>query len=185
MYGKYVNVKANALSKEECAQILNSHLEWEKDVYKADTMTQNRFMDKETLEANTITDTSDNSRSVEQAPYDCFAKWDGLPVYRSKVMKYEEGDYCDLHADSQWMCQSNYWKPNTNKVAKDLMVIPLNDGYEGGEVIVGKNSTVIDQKIGDCIQMSQSGSLAGHRVKHGVKKITKGTRYALVFWNFQ
>ena len=52
------------------------------------------------------------------------------------------------------------------------------------KVIVGKNSTVIDQKIGDCIQMSQSGSLAGHRVKHGVKKITKGTRYALVFWNF-
>ena len=48
-------------------------------------------------------------------------------------MKYEVGDFVEERRDSLWMCQSNYWKPNTNQRAKDLMVIPLNDDYEGGE----------------------------------------------------
>ena len=87
-------------------------------------------------------------------------------------MKYEVGDFVEEHRDSLWMCQSNYWKPNTNQRAKDLMVIPLNDDYEGGEFTV--NGTEVKQEVGSVIQFPQSG-IPGFRPrpKHGVKKQQK------------
>ena len=180
-----VSVTKNFLSKEQCQNIINSFHTWERDYIKNDTSKPEKTFSKEELDANTEIDPEGYKiRQVSQSGTDYITEWDGLPVYRCKVMKYEEGDFVKEHRDSLWMCQSNYWKPNTNQQAKDLMVIPLNDDYEGGEFTI--NGTEIKQEVGSVIQMPQSG-IPGFRPrpKHGVKEVTKGTRYSMVFWNFQ
>ena len=119
----------NALSKERCQQIINSVESWEDDIYKRDINfdVDAQNMTKDELEANTVVlKKGGRGRSVQQSELSCFDTWDGLPVYRSKVMKYEEGDFTNPHRDSMWMCQSNYWKEGTNKTAKDIVIIPLN-----------------------------------------------------------
>ena len=180
-----VSVTKNFLSREECQNIINSFHTWERDYIKNDTSKPEKTFSKQELDANTEIDPEGYKiRQVSQSGTDYITEWDGLPVYRCKVMKYEEGDFVEEHRDSLWMCQSNYWKPNTNQQAKDLMVIPLNDDYEGGEFTI--NGTEVKQEVGSVIQMPQSG-IPGFRPrpKHGVKKVTKGTRYSMVFWNFQ
>ena len=179
----------NALSKEHCQQIINSIDEWENDVYKRDINfdIDAQHMTKDELEANTVVLTKGGrGRKVQQSEFSCFDTWDGLPVYRSKVMKYEEGDYTKPHRDSLWMCQSNYWKEGTNKTSKDIVIIPLNDDYEGGQLSLGKKGQQpLEQKVGQAIQFPQDGLELKDKWWHGVEKVTKGTRYALVFWNFR
>jgi predicted 2-oxoglutarate/Fe(II)-dependent dioxygenase YbiX len=180
-----VSVTKNFLSREECQNIINSLDNWERDYIRNDTSKPDVTLNKQQLDANTEIDPEGYKiRQVSQSPTDYITEWDGRPVYRCKVMKYEVGDFVEEHRDSLWMCQSNYWKPNTNQRAKDLMVIPLNDDYEGGEFTV--NGTEIKQEVGSVIQFPQSG-IPGFRPrpKHGVKKVTKGTRYSMVFWNFE
>lgn len=176
----------NVLSKEQCQAIINSVDNFEDDKYITDIGKLNKYMSKEELESNMkhIPEQYGKHRKVQQAAYDYFKEWDGLPVYRSKVMKYEEGDFTTPHKDSQWMCMSNYWKENTNKASKDIMIIPLNDDYEGGEFTVADGKEV-PQKVGSCIQFDQSAEDVSKRLTHGVGKVTKGTRYSLVFWNFK
>ena len=76
----------------------------------------------------------------------------------------------------------NYWEPNTNLSSESLVTIPLNDNFEGGEfTVAGK---VIDQQIGQAIQINCDPFSPDTSPVHGVKTVTEGTRYALVFWNF-
>lgn len=191
-----VKLTPNALTPDQCAEIIAqaeagvNHEQFTFDILKADTQTQDRFMTKEELdfrsEERTISETS-HKRKIFQAhqPYEkqTFREWDGLPVYRSKVMKYNQGGYCTSHRDGQWQTISNYWVPDTNKFAKDLIVIPLNDDYEGGEFTV--EDKVVEQQVGCAIQIPQNGDLSKPRLPHGVGYITKGTRYALVMANFE
>tara|TARA_R110002153_G_scaffold122122_2_gene267971 strand:- start:76 stop:636 length:561 start_codon:yes stop_codon:yes gene_type:complete len=182
-----VKLKKNIFSKEQCEQIIKSQTGYEYDtVTNSPGDNINAFMSKEEIDMFIVEDNDgDYKRKVSQSGTDVVTEWDGLPVYRCKIMKYEEGEFVAEHVDSQWMCQSNYWAPGTNKVAKDLMIVPLNDDYEGGQLTVeGVN---IPQEIGSVIQMPQSGniSLDIPRPHHGVSTITKGTRYSMVFWNFE
>lgn len=182
-----VKITPNALSREECAKIIENATNYEFDILKKDIAPQSEYFDKETLDKNTIEvplDKSYSKRKVAQSPIDepIFPEWDGNPVYRCKVMKYEEGDFIYEHRDAQWMCLSNYWKPDTNKISESLITIALNDDYEGGEFTV--EGEVIPQEIGSAITIPQHALDHSKSVKHGVKKVTKGTRYALVFWNF-
>ena len=170
----------NVLSREECQNIINSFHTWERDYIKNDTVRPEKTFTKEELDANTEIDPEGYKiRQVSQAGTDYITEWDGLPVYRCKVMKYEEGDFVEEHRDSLWMCQSNYWKPNTNKQAKDLMVIPLNDDYEGGELTFefkGKEYPI--KNVANTLVIFPSNLL----YKHKVTKVTKGTRFAVVGW---
>ena len=115
-----VSVTKNFLSREECQNIINSFHTWERDYIKNDTSKPEKTFSKKELDANTEIDPEGYKiRQVSQSGTYYITEWDGLPVYRCKVMKYEEGDFVEEHRDSLWMCQSNYWKPNTNKRAKD------------------------------------------------------------------
>ena len=180
----------NVFTREECQQIIDSITDWEDDEFRIDTAKQNQFMDKETLHNNSklITEDDENrskyhNRSVKQSPVDTITEWEGRPVYRCKVMKYEVGDKTGLHVDTEWMCQSNYWVPGTNMKARDLITIPLNDDYEGGELQV--EDQVVKQQVGRATQFAQSGDNSLPRARHGVSEITRGTRYAMVFWTFE
>jgi len=186
MIGK-VKLKKNVFTREQCEEIIKSHTGFEYDsCVDSPGHHINSSMTKEEIDMYTIEDPdSDNKRKVSQVASDVVTEWDGLPVYRCKVMKYEEGEFVKEHVDSQWMCQSNYWAPGTNKVARDLMIVPLNDNYEGGKLTV--EGVEIPQEVGSVIQMPQSGNIHLDRPRphHGVTTVTKGTRYAMVFWNFE
>lgn len=181
-----VRIKKNALTPDQCAELIAKANNFEYDILKADTVEQSKFYTKEEMDEGTVEHGYDDSfekRKVAQSPMEpVFEEWDGNPVYRCKIMKYEEGEFVDEHRDAQWMCLSNYWKPDTNKQSKSLMVIPLNDDYEGGEFTV--EGSVVPQNVGDCIQIPCDPFSPETSPKHGVKEITKGTRYSLVFWNF-
>ena len=182
-----VKIKHKVLSREECAKIIADASNFEYDYLKKDTVIQSEFADKETLDQNTIDRSQEETfeyRKVSQSPIDepIFAEWDGHPVYRCKVMKYETGDFLAEHYDAQWMCLSNYWEPDTNKVSESVISIALNDDYEGGEFTV--EGEVIPQEVGSAIQIPMNALDHDKSVRHGVTEVTSGTRYALVFWNF-
>lgn len=183
-----IKIKSNVLSHEECAEIIaNASSSFEYDILKKDIALQSKYFDKETLDKNTIEsslEASIKSRRVLQSPIDepIFPEWDGNPVYRCKVMKYETGDFIREHRDATWMCLSNYWAPNTNMVSDSLISIALNDDYEGGDFTV--EGEIIPQTIGSAIQIPMNALDKTKSVRHGVTKVTSGTRYALVFWNF-
>jgi len=180
-------IHGNVLSREQCAEIIANAQDFEYDILKKDIVEQDVTYDKETLDANTIEQTHEDSfshRKVAQSPIEpIFKEWEGLPVYRCKVMKYETGDFVRSHRDAQWMCMSNYWEPNTNKSSESVMIIPLNDDYEGGEFTV--NNVNVDQRVGDVIQVPCDALDRESNPTHGVRPVTRGTRYSLVFWNFK
>lgn len=183
-----VQVKNDVLSREQCAKIIADAVDFEQDPLKRDVGPQSKEFDKETLDKNTMVRSLDASykigRKVSQSSIDehIFPEWDGNPVYRSKVMKYETGDYLNEHYDAKWMCLSNYWEPDTNLVSDSLISIALNDDYEGGEFTV--EGEIIPQEIGSAVQVPCNGLDRSKSAKHGVRRVTSGTRYALVFWNF-
>jgi len=111
-----------------------------------------------------------------------FEEWDNANVLGSKVMKYEVGNFVKEHRDSTAILHSDCYEPGLDLRSKDLMIIPLNDNYEGGELTV--EGEVIPQKVGSLIQIPQPERDINARRKHGVSEVTKGTRYSLVFWNF-
>ena len=194
MSNSYITVP-NALSPEQCANIIANaeagvnHLQFQFDILKADTQEQHREMSKEELDfrsvEKSVSETSPK-RKIMQAhqplEHQTFSEWAGLPVYRSKVMKYSTGGFCTEHCDGQWQTISNYWVPNTNLYARHLIIIPLNDDYVGGELSI--EGEVVEQTVGTAIQMPQSGDLTEPRVKHGVNYVAEGVRYALVMANF-
>ena len=193
---KSYTIVPNALTEQQCAEIIAqaeagiNHHKFEFDILKADTQEQNQFMTKEELDfrsvEKTVSETSPKRRIMQaHQPYEkqTFSEWDGLPVYRSKVMKYSVGGFCTEHRDGQWQTISNYWVPGTNSYARDLIVIPLNDDYVGGEFTI--EGEVVEQSVGTAIQMPQSGDISKPRVKHGVNYIVEGVRYALVMANFE
>ena len=181
-----VRIKKNVLTREQCAELIANAGEFEYDILKKDIADQSKFYTKEQMDERTIERDYDDSfaiRKVMQSAIDpIFAEWDGNPVYRCKIMKYEEGCFVGEHLDAQWMCLSNYWQPGTNKQSQSLMVIPLNDDYQGGEFTV--EGTEVSQSVGDCIQIPCDPFELETNPRHGVKTVTKGTRYSLVFWNF-
>lgn len=181
-----VKIKKNILSKEECAKLIADSNNFEYDMLKRDTAEQSVESNKYTLDQNTVVESEEvtfQKRKVSQSPMEpVFAEWDGKPVYRCKIMKYEQGDFVNEHKDAQWMCMSNYWAPDTNMSSESLMVMPLNDDYEGGEFTV--EGTVIPQEVGSVIQIPCNALDKDKSASHGVKEVLSGTRYSLVFWNF-
>ena len=159
----------NVLTKEECQKIIASGSNYVVDELRRDLQKQDQFSDK--------------FRKIKFSEIDpVFDTWEGNPVYTCKLIKYETGDHVSAHRDSQWMCLSNYWKPNTNLRAEKVVVIPLNDDYEGGDFIADGNT--IPQKVGTAIELHCDPFSPETSPVHGVTKITKGTRYSLVSWSF-
>ncbi len=75
-----------------------------------------------------------------------FHEWEGLKVLGTKVMKYEVGDFVKEHRDRLGMLHSSCYEEGTDLKSKDLMIIPLNSDYKGGELSV--DGEVIEQKVG-------------------------------------
>ena len=186
---KIPKVIPDVLTEKQCADIIASAKDFQSDYLRKDIGTMDPFWDKETILKHTVrrdAKTSFKGRFVELCSQEhgkeTFSEWDGYPVYRSKIMKYSEGAYVGRHKDGQWACLSNFWVPNTNKHSRSVISIALNDDYEGGELKVA--GVTVPQQIGQAIQINSDPLSPETSPIHEVTKVTKGTRYALVFWNF-
>ena len=182
-------VTPNVLNKEQCADLIANSTDYQTDFLRRDIGTLDPSWDRATILKHTLRGDAKSSvkgRMVElcgqEHGSETFTEWDGYPVYRSKVMRYSEGAFVGRHRDSQWACLSNFWVPNTNKSSKCVITIALNDDYEGGEFVV--DGKIIPQKIGQAIQIISDPFSPQTSPVHEVTKVTKGTRYSLVFWNF-
>jgi predicted 2-oxoglutarate/Fe(II)-dependent dioxygenase YbiX len=174
----------NVLTKEQCEKIIASGTNYVVDELRRDLQKQDQFSDKETILSRTESrGVLEKHRKIKYSEIDpVFDTWEGNPVYTCKLIKYETGDHVSAHRDSQWMCLSNYWKPNTNLKSEKVVVIPLNDDYEGGQFIADGN--IIPQQVGTAIELHCDPFSPETSPVHGVTKITKGTRYSLVSWSF-
>jgi len=95
-----------------------------------------------------------------------------------QISKYEVGDFHKQHIDSMGTEGEKMILPTKknlhNKVRKLSMIMPLNDNFEGGDLIL-YNSGHIEQKKG-WITFFPSYLL------HEITPVTKGTRYSLSMW---
>jgi len=82
------------------------------------------------------------------------------------LMKYDVGDYFDLHKDED---------PHYDRTVS--LVAYLNDGYTGGEIEFPDFGVSVAPKAGDVLVFP--GSFA---YRHLVKPVTSGTRYCVVNW---
>ena len=95
-----------------------------------------------------------------------------LPIIEAtpcSLRKMKEGDYYKEHDDDGLGVNTGSHKITVS--------ICLNDNYEGGEFTFFQESLSFRLKKGDVLMFPSS-----FQYPHGVKKITKGTRYQLVLW---
>jgi len=162
----------DVLTKEECQELIDREHNW---VY--DPVINNDGYEHPRKHGELI-------RKVLQSSIEnIFPEWDKLKVLGTKVMKYEVGDFVAEHRDRVGMLHSDCYEKGLNLKSKDLMIIPLNNNYEGGILTV--EGEPVMQTVGSVIQVKQPGNNPELRAVHGVSEVTKGTRYSLVFWNFQ
>ena len=81
-----------------------------------------------------------------------------------RILKYDVGQHIKDHSD-------------IDEYIRGSLTINLNDNYEGGEFTFFQESLIYTLKKGDVLMFPSS-----FQYPHGVKKITKGTRYQLVLW---
>lgn len=86
------------------------------------------------------------------------------------LTKYDVGDYCGLHFDSNWWSREKPW------VAHTTWITPLNNDFEGGDLFV--QGVKYEQEVGVPIKFPRLW-------EHEITEVTSGTRYSLVSWLFQ
>lgn len=110
----------------------------------------------------------------------------------SHAQKWDEGGFASPHSDN-----SDFnGKPNAFEINKYVGILYLNDDYEGGELFF-VNEKDINRSEEDLPDWNEYLSFkpntysfivfpGGVENVHGVKEITKGTRYTMVsFWDYE
>ena len=101
-------------------------------------------------------------------------QWD--PVDSIQFTEYNKGGYYDWHRDS-------FEQPDdAGKIRKISVTINLNDDFKGGDMWFD-NALEYNKTDPKKISKSTGGiTVFPSHVWHKVDKVTKGTRYSLVFW---
>ena len=81
-----------------------------------------------------------------------------------KIVIWPQGSFQNPHKDT------------ARNSTKYTSITYLNNNYEGGETFFTLNNSMSKNNIGDTIMFD------GKKYEHGVKPITKGTRYVLAVW---
>tara|TARA_B100000073_G_C23686901_1_gene554810 strand:+ start:497 stop:958 length:462 start_codon:yes stop_codon:yes gene_type:complete len=148
-------IHTDVFTEQECKNIIKQADKWYNSIVYNDDYVVNpngKFM-----------------RQFKEAEFKCkFTEWDNLPIHKCIVTRYKEKDFLNEHSDRTWTAHG--------LKAKDIMIVPLNEDYVGGQFTIN-GGEVVPQKVGSVIQI-------GLYTKHGVSKVLEGTRYSMVFWNF-
>ena len=110
---------------------------------------------------------------LTQTIEDYFKPEDTQYVDFTDVVKWQEGDYMDLHGDNAYYPSG---EPNYVSHRTFTGVIYLNDNYKGGETFF-VNDKEYKPKAGTLIAYPSTIEYA-----HGVKEIKEGTRCTLAVW---
>jgi hypothetical protein len=93
----------------------------------------------------------------------------------TELTKWKTGKEMSIHSDNSWPDGNQLNHPTSFRTWSGIFYI--NDNYEGGE---------IEFPVKDFTYKPESNSLvvfpSTHEYLHGVKKITKGTRYTVAIW---
>jgi hypothetical protein len=94
----------------------------------------------------------------------------------SHAQKWDVGGFASPHSDNS----DHDGNLNAFEINKYVGILYLNEDYEGGELYFPEHDISIKPKLGQYIMFP-----GGHENIHGVKEITKGTRYTMVsFWDY-
>ena len=98
------------------------------------------------------------------------------PDEEIQFTEYNKGGYYDWHRDSFEQSDGD------GKIRKISVTINLNDNFKGGDMWFD-NALEYDKTDPKKISKSTGGiTVFPSHVWHKVDKVTKGTRYSLVFW---
>lgn len=162
----------NFLSNEECSQIVSYFNS--SSVY---TPTDNEFYKNRTLSYQFIQN-PELKKLVAKYKVDACCKARELfdkklyPDY-TDIVVWKEGMFMDAHADNAYIDG----QPNNFPYREISCVLYLNDDYEGGSTFFPKQEADILPETGKIVFFP-----SGLDFVHGVKKVTKGTRYTLSMW---
>lgn len=87
----------------------------------------------------------------------------------------ENGGHYKPHIDSEYYFEGEGWRKISNR---DItLLLYLDEGYEGGEVVFPDHNMMIRPAIGQVVAFPSNRNF-----RHGVLPLTKGTRRVLVCW---
>ena len=82
-----------------------------------------------------------------------------------RILRYETGCFFDRHVDT--------WEKYPHRYKTIVIQLSDENDYEGGVMSFGED--IFNKKIGNTVIFEGT-------VKHGMEKVTSGTRYAFVIW---
>lgn len=147
----------NTLSKEECQVLIDTDHDWEVAILLHRDLT---FASKEH---------SATRRTFKRASVSVFGEIHPS-IRKEYITMYETGDFCKLHRDCRWAHE------HPGYYAIGVWITPLNDDYEGGDLIV--DGEYMESKVGEPIKFDC-------RLQHEVTTVTSGTRHSLISWIFK
>jgi|LakMenE18May11ns_1017448.scaffolds.fasta_scaffold9388830_2 predicted 2-oxoglutarate/Fe(II)-dependent dioxygenase YbiX len=82
-----------------------------------------------------------------------------------RILRYETGCFFDRHVDT--------WEKYPHRYKTIVIQLSDENDYEGGVMSFGED--IFSKKIGNTVIFEGT-------IKHGMEKVTSGTRYAFVIW---
>ena len=93
----------------------------------------------------------------------------------TELVKWKEGREMGLHSDNSWPDGSQQDHPTNFRTWSGIFYI--NDDYEGGEIEFPYKKYMYKPRANSLVVFPSTSDYL-----HGVKKITKGTRYTVAMW---
>lgn len=96
----------------------------------------------------------------------------------TELVKWKEGRSMTIHSDNSWPDGSQIAHPTSFRTWSAIFYI--NDDYEGGEIDFPLKKFVYKPKANSFVVFPSTSEYL-----HGVREITKGTRYTVAIWYTQ
>ncbi len=96
----------------------------------------------------------------------------------TELVKWKEGRSMTIHSDNSWPDGSQIAHPTSFRTWSAIFYV--NDDYEGGEIDFPLKKFVYKPKANSFVVFPSTSEYL-----HGVREITKGTRYTVAIWYTQ
>lgn len=118
---------------------------------------------------------------MQHAVRDVINPYFGVTIKDSElpqILVYHPGGHYRPHIDAEALFNENGTLKWVKSVDRDIsIVLYLNDGYEGGEIVFPKQALSIKPRKGMLVAFPST-----HHFLHGVNPVRTGVRYVIVNW---